>query len=215
MKNKHFEHRREAAKRFKNSPNNGFARRMVNGVAIYHDYTEPRKLSFWDDFGFILGSQYVLVTWVHPRMAFSDAVEAEAEENVIQAIGPGPIWDFFKNNTPVYKKVGKSRKKINSFSLAMVPADYEEYRLKVNIETDRLLKESSLTAKPSIRIMQWHTCRQVAIVYPAELLNVSDIVVFAAMLKQHLLGRGDMFAHLDGYRYGAADWQTEEGIRND
>lgn len=207
MKNKHFERRREAAKRYKKTRNRSDE---VAGVSIIHDYSHPKKLSYWDDFSFVLGSQHIIVTWIHPRMAFMDAIENEADANVLNAIGPGPEWDLFADNKVIHKRVGKSRKKVQYYEGKSPPVDYKAYRDKVRLETERLLRESSFIAKPSMRIEQWATGRHVAITYPVELRNETDIVVFAAKLKQHLLGRGDMFAHLGEYAYSAADWQAEQ-----
>lgn len=207
MKNKYFERRREAAKRYKKTLNRSDE---IAGVSIIHDYSHPKKLSYWDDFSFVLGSQRIIVTWIHPRMAFSDEVERQADVNVLEAIGPGPEWDLFGNDAKIYKRVGKSRKKVQFYQGNPIPIDYKAYRDKVRAERQRLLRESSFVAKPSMRIEQWATGRNVSITYPVELRNETDIIVFAAKLKQHLLGRGDMFAHLGDYTYSAADWQAEQ-----
>ena|ERR1700740_715335 len=206
MKNKHFERRRLAAKRYKKTRNtNG----DVQGVTTYHLYDTPKELSYWDDFAFTLGSQRVLVTWIHPRMAFQNAIEAEAYKAVLEAIGPGPEWDLFGDSKPVTKKVGKSRKKPIGFTCLLPPVDFKAYREKIHAETARLLKESIFLAKSSIEVFQTHRGRNVNITYPVELRNEAEIIAFANQLKSHLKGEINLFAGLEDYSYSASDWQQE------
>jgi len=205
VKNIHFERRREAAKRYKKKTSNSFTRRIVDGVCIYHCYDDPKPLS-WDDFAFVLGSQRIIVTWIHPRMAYMDMVEDLA----FDICGSAPKWEMFNSKGVTFRRVGKSRKKVAAYHCSPTPEASKAYYEKVRAENERLLVESSFVAKPSIRIEQWPTGRHVAITYPVELRNETDIITFAAKLKQHLLGRDDMFSHLGDYGYTAADWQAEQ-----
>lgn len=206
MKNKHFERRREAAKRYKKTRNRGGD---VDGVSIIHSYAEPKALSYWDDFSFVLGSQRIIVTWVHPRMAYMSAAEDEADEIVLREHGPAPEWNLFSKNKVVHKRVGKSRKKVQYYEGSAVPLDYKTYYDTVRAETERLKLESTITIKPSIHLMQWATGRNVDITYPVELLNETQVIAFAKLLKSHLQGHCDLFAGLADYSYTAADWQRD------
>lgn len=51
--------------------------RLDGGLFIPHAYpgAEAKKLSWWDDVGFILNGRRVIVWWRHPRCVYHDAIE--------------------------------------------------------------------------------------------------------------------------------------------
>ena len=85
------------------------------GLYIPHSYTErkPDNLSWWDDVGFILNGRRIIVWWQHPRYVYSNAIEELAWKEA----GDGPQDNWITDGaTKNYKKVGKSRKKIVSYT---------------------------------------------------------------------------------------------------
>lgn len=84
--------------------------RLGNGLYIPHEYPHPiKKLSWWDDVGFILNGRRIMVWWVHPRMKYADAIEDMAWKEA----GDPPLRgaDIFEPSEKQWKKVGRSRKK--------------------------------------------------------------------------------------------------------
>ena len=97
-----------------------------DGLYIPHSYaeTKPDSLSWWDDVGFILNDRRVIVWWRHPRYIYSAAIDEQSWEQA----GPDPQDDWlFEGATTNYKPVGKSRKKIVSYTCRPPSAAQETY----------------------------------------------------------------------------------------
>lgn len=85
------------------------------GLFVPHSYAEVKQdaLSWWDDVGFILNRRRVIVWWRHPRHVYRDAIEELAQEQT----GEFPFDDWLTRGAiPNYRKVGRSRKKIVSYT---------------------------------------------------------------------------------------------------
>ena len=62
------------------------------GLYIPHAYSNmsPQSLSYWDDVGFILNGQRIIVWWQHPRHIYANAIESTAWEEA----GDGPCDEW-------------------------------------------------------------------------------------------------------------------------
>ena len=109
MKNHYYENiRRE----FKSAPPS--KTEFVNKIRCHHSFIEiaPTDLTWWSDFSFLLNGCYISVDWIHPRMAFQNAVRRQAFKQAEVLFGAEPYNPIFSAVEPLYKKIGKSRKKI-------------------------------------------------------------------------------------------------------
>ena len=96
------------------------------GLFVPHSYAEVKQdaLSWWDDVGFILNRRRVIVWWRHPRHVYRDAIEELAQEQT----GEFPFDDWLTRGAiPNYRKVGRSRKKIVSYTCRPPSGASREY----------------------------------------------------------------------------------------
>ena len=186
MKTRAFQAKQAAAK--KHLKTKSFSSALVEGVHVPHVYDEPpRTVSYWDDFGFRLGSQWVTVWWRHPRMELVDKVEEIAWE----LLPPDPVTEPLNVRgmfTPNTVKVGKSRKKVQTYTMlpqrqAAKDRFAEFYRIKAE-----LLLTGGYSVTPSIEINQYRWGRGVSLCYPIELLSQTDVVAFSHQVKAHMKG---------------------------
>ena len=91
--------------------------RLTNGgLYIPHSYAErkPDSLSYWDDVGFILNGRRIIVWWQHPRHVYAEEIQEKAWHEA--AITSSSNW-FAGDSTKNYKRLGRSRKKIISYTM--------------------------------------------------------------------------------------------------
>ena len=184
------------------------------GLYIPHSYdeTKPDSLSWWDDVGFILNGRRVIVWWQHPRYIYSTSIE---EQSWGQA-GPDPQDEWlFEGGTTNYKKVGKSRKKIVSYTSRQPSAEqdafYDNLRaVSQHMEAEGIDLDVSLSWKPER--LNWAT--GVSLIVPLEVRNEDELAQVATLARQLLLGQTTLQNEFPDYRYGKADWlrERETGI---
>src|SRR5437899_1038216 len=80
------------------------------GIMCFHRYDglPAERMTWWDDVTFIVNDYRVALAWTHPRIAFEDAIGAEADRLTADLT----YVDIMLEGTSVYKTVGKSRKKV-------------------------------------------------------------------------------------------------------
>lgn len=214
MKTQKFQERQASAKAYAKIALDGRERSMREGVYIPHCYDQdpPRDLTWWDDFGFMLGSQWVSVAWVHPRMAYKDAVDELAHAEVSHLYMRDKGDDILSNMTPNYEKVGNSRKKIVTYTSNQ--SDSRSTWFAAFMEAQKLLmaSDNGIIIKPSIRVEQLKWSRYVSVLYPVELRNEADIVAFAGRIKGHLLRTENVMDNVTDYTYSVNDYLAEKTL---
>lgn len=214
MKNRHYENLKKCAKQYHR---NSRVQRFQNGIVIRHRYDEqnPEKLSWWDDVLFVLNDYLVNVAWVHPRYAYKSEVEQQAFDNCepIRVAHTESIKDTIgsmdNRASPNYVRVGKSRKKIRSYTMnSMRESSYY----------DALLQEESRIARDSnngVIIMQKMTTewtnwsRFVHICAPIEVRCVNDLHSLAGLTKRLLKRETSLETEFPGYVYDQKNWVSE------
>jgi hypothetical protein len=90
MKNRHVEELKRKAKQYKASQS---LSRYQDGIFAYHSYDDLQEsqLTWWDDVAFLMNDHRVLVSWIHPRMAFEEALEKDADR-LVEAISSNNDW---------------------------------------------------------------------------------------------------------------------------
>ncbi len=97
-----------------------------DGLFIPHSYAEikPGSLSWSDDVGFILNDRRVIVWLQHPRYIKSSIIEEQSWNRV--GSNPQDHW-LLEGATPDFKPVGKSRKKIVSYTARRPSAEHDAF----------------------------------------------------------------------------------------
>ena len=186
-----------------------------NGILIRHVYPDQQQspLSWWDDFGFIINDYRVSVAWCHPRQAFRDFIEAEAIDMVLKndlelARCHANIETIQK---PIYKKLGRSRKKVKGFEYNVLPNDDYVVRLK-KVKRD-IEASTEFTVLPSFNIRWTNKSRIVFACIPMEIHNEDDVILLASVIKRLIKREVSLQDLFSGYRYTRCDWETENEHR--
>ncbi|MGZ8982324.1 MAG: hypothetical protein ACXW11_00040 [Methylotenera sp.] len=188
--------------------------RLDNGLYIPHAYpdTNPEKMSWWDDVGFILNGRRIMVWWVHPRMKYADAINDLAW----QEAGDPPLCvaDIFGPSEKQWKKVGRSRKKVSSYLTHQTPDAMRAYYDKLSSIKMRMESEGiDLVVRPSIslEILPW--CRGVNLCVPFKVRDEKELSKLAALAKRLIKGETTLAKEFPDYQYGREDWLLEADLR--
>ncbi len=181
------------------------------GLYIPYSYAEltPESLSWWDDVGFILNGRRIIVWWQHPRYVYSNAIADQAR----QVAGDGPQDDWLTEGaTKNYRKVGRSRKKLVSYTCRETsPEQSQHYDLLRDIG-DRLKADGidfGVTTSWKWERLTW--AMGVSLVAPLEVRNDDELTSVASLARRLILGKTTLSAEFPGYNYGRGDWITEQG----
>ncbi len=202
MKNKYFERLRKAAKQHHR---NDRSARFKGGIIVFHTYelVAPDDLTRWDDVEFILNNYRVNVFFVHPRMRYHDLVVDEAHR-LTAHLAPD---DLFGEATPVFKKVGRSRKKLAGHRTGRIGND--EWVNALSSEEARLMREADYRIEPSIKSSWCSYARCVRLCAPVEVRNEADLRTLANLTKRLLKRETTLDIEFPGYAYTKEDWINE------
>jgi hypothetical protein len=214
MKNAKYEKLRRSAKLYhRNSRHLNF----IDGIVIRHLYEDKnQKDPSWSDSAvFILNDYLVNVAWRHPRYDYKSAVEDRARENCAHLRGQRPggmkgfVTTMFNDDTPNYVKVGKSRKKISSYT--MTPRSNDDYYNALQEEKSRLFRDpdNGVIIVPSMSVEWTDWSRFVSICAPIEVRNVAELHELAALTKRILKRETSLESEFKGYAYSQKDWVAE------
>lgn len=206
MKNRQFELRRRLARQYHRNKRGD---QFEQGILVRHDYSEfdANELSWWDDAQFILGGLRVAVAWRHPRHVYQGMIEdaaMKAAHHLYEKID----GDLFGGAEKSYKKVGRSRKKIQSYTTTRRPGE-QEWLDAVRAEEVHLSKEAEFSVVPSLKVEMLAWCRFVEIVAPIEVRNVSELRMLADLVRRILKGKTTLKREFPGYVYGKGQWVSE------
>lgn len=188
--------------------------RLENGLYIPHAYPNPiKKLSGWDDVGFILNGRRIMVWWVHPRMKYADVIEDMAWKEA----GDPPLRgaDIFEPSEKQWKKVGRSRKKVIAYRSHPMPDTQRDYYTKLRAIEMRMESDGiDLVVHPSmsVEILSW--CRGVSICIPLEVRDKDELNALATLVRRLLKGETTLADEFPGYQYKRGDWLSEAELRN-
>nr|WP_314901519.1 hypothetical protein [uncultured Deefgea sp.] len=208
MKNKYQEAlRRQMKLHHRQSP----WRLSTAGVYIPHDYSEGRTVSWWDDFGFVLAGRRVMVWWQHPRQQYADEIAVVARQ---QAGEPPPSVGEFAQGEKIWKKVGRSRKKVAMYRMTPFPAESRAYYAQLrSIETGLQEVGIDFTVLPSLQLKWRDWCLGVELCVPVELRNEADVTALAQWVRRVLQGETSLAAEYGDYQYGRVEWLAEAALR--
>lgn len=201
MKNSYYEYCRRKMKLEKKDW------KLTDGIRIYHEYShkKPDDLSWWDDVGFYMNDYKVVVWWRHPRMDYKDTIQNMA----FDAFPREDDFDFFSGSTKNYLKVGKSRKRIVSYTCAPQSESRIEWYDKINALEKELLVSSQVIIRPSFKVEQLDWCKGINFVMPVEVRNEKELKEMAMLAKAILKGQTTLYAEVGAYFYNCSDWNRE------
>lgn len=183
------------------------------GLFIPHSYaeTKPDSLFWWDDVGFILNGRRVIVWWRHPRHVYSDAIEDQSWKEA----GDNPSDDWlFDGCTTNYRKVGKSRKKIVSYTSRQPSDEQRQYYDKLGAIRKRMATEGiNFDVAISWKRERLNWADGIRLIVPMEVRNETDLALVAALARRLILGQTTLEAEFPGYRYRRVDWLCEQKNR--
>ncbi|MGD9582712.1 MAG: hypothetical protein AB7V26_03435 [Lysobacterales bacterium] len=206
MKNRRFERLRRKARQYHRNHSGG---QFEGGILVRHDYGEiaPDGLSWWDDVQFVLGGIRIAVAWRHPRHVYQDLIGEAAQlatSHLYEKIEGG----LFSGAEKKYKKLGRSRKKIVSYTTTHRPGESAWYEA-LRCEEARLSREAEFSVAPSIKVEQLAWCRFVTIVAPIEVRSITELHPLANLVRRILLCETTLEREFPGYVYDQAQWLAE------
>ena len=222
MKNIYVENLKRRAKIYHQS--NKRNRHLERDILVHHIYAyheDLERLTWWDDFGFILNDYKVAVAWEHPRQRYADEIK-DLAYSLVQERFPEPASEhknlkkFFKQiATPNYIKVGKSRKKIQSLNF---DRDFINGPLSNRFEESKKIEQiigftSEIEVKPSINSRWTNRSRFVSLCLPIEIRSESDLNVLASIVKRLLKRETTLDELFPDYVYTKDDWLVEKDLR--
>lgn len=208
MKNKFIENKKRAAKRYAKK----WHRKLnQHGHYLPHCYSksERKKLAWWDDVFFKMGSQVVAVWWVHPRQHYYDLCENHTFSLMPLNLNDGRV----KFKPSKYKKLGKSRKKAILFQTVELPVHEiekkQQYWQQYETKFDEVLLNNDFVVQPFMQIKQYDWCIGVDLCLPIEALDEMSVNEMAHIAKK-LLRRETTLAELyPNYVYTKENWIAE------
>jgi len=184
---------------------------FTNGIIVRHLYYDmtPETLSFWDDAVFIVNNYRVALWWTHPRHRYHDLVEEEAMRRVAHL---HPKSDPFGEATPNYKKVGRSRKKIVSWTQKPTTDDWRSY-FDLLTETERLVgQEVAFEIRPFMKISWYSWCKGLSLCAPFEVRSESDLLDLTHIARRLVKRESSLMDEFGDYVYSQADWLADYKI---
>lgn len=180
-------------------------------VYCYHSFNEigPTDVTWWADFDFMLNGCYISVDWVHPRMAFKEAMLDKAFKQVSHLYKEEHNDTLMDNSRPIYKKLGKSRKKIRAWRTVPRKLNTDAFSLALKLAEDNLQKEADFIIKPSVTVEWRKYGKSVSVCAPVEMRSIDDVATLALILKRilkHEISVDDAFNHRI---YNRLDWLEE------
>lgn len=206
MKNKAFEWKCKSAKEY--AKKWAMKRPLTTrGNFIPYSHDEPKRFGWWDDVFFRFGSQVIAVWWTHPRLKYEEACGDIAYDQVDELYPPRII----KPITPIFKRVGKNRKKAVAICFDETPKEqYERFEAWKRIK-ENLLATSDIAIRPYIEIGQLSWCRGVSICLPIEVVDQQSLEDLADIVRAIMSGekRFEDF-YPAGYVYGRNEWAADQ-----
>lgn len=215
MKTFYVEQRMKSAKLFHR--NNQQQTHYEKGILIHHLYPDRNEntLSWWDDVGFILNDYRVSIAWTHPRQAFLDHVQNLAFDMVSEACSKNELNSvgMSEEQTPIHKKVGRSRKTIKFYKQNFLP---DNGFIKALRKTESELAASTdFVVVPKLHIYWTKRSRFVSACLPMEVRDDDDLMVLASTVKRLIKREVTLNELYPDFRYTKQNWADEKTERGD
>lgn len=170
----------------------------------------PGDLSYWDDVGFILNGRRIIVWWQHPRYVYANQIEDMAYKEV----GEGPKEDWlFDGGTKNYKRLGRSRKKLVSYTCREPSSVQREHYDLLRQATARLSNEGiDFEVMASWKSERLNWAMGVSLVAPMEVRNEVELASVANLARRLILRQCELKDEFPAYCYGRNHWLKEQNV---
>ena len=184
-----------------------------DGIHARHAYQPERVLSWWSDYGFVLNGRRVMIWWVHPRMKYADEISDRAWKEA----GPPPDEsDGILDTKTIWRKVGRSRKKIFAHQSSPTPDAWRTYYDLVSAHETRLRNEGiTFEVRPSVRVQTFNWCTGIDLCIPMETRNHIEACALVSLTKELLKRETTLAEAFPSYQYGLTDWLAESADREE
>ena len=196
MKNLYYQSLRQSAKNFHSRQHGDH---FEKGIKPQYDYSdeETTKLSWWDDVTFVLNDYRVHVSWSHPRWYYKETIRSKAFESIdgLDMLDEHAV----ENASPQFVRVGKSRKKIASYTMdsLLKPGMYEL----LEAEERKLFETNDFKIYPSMTVSWFKDCRYVEICIPMEIKCTQDLITMVTLVKRLLNRTTTLSKEFSEYEY--------------
>lgn len=206
MKNRFIEQQKLRARQYHRQKCSHF----IDGIIARHlyDHMEPGRLTFWDDAVFIVNDYRVALWWTHPRFHYNELIKEEARKRVELL---RPDFDLFKNAVPNYQRVGRSRKKIRSWTTQRDEKMTEYYELLAAAER-QVEVEISFEVRPSLSITWCNWAKGMKLCLPFEVRSVGDLKALTGIARRLVRRETTLEAECGGFIYTQADWIKDRAL---
>ena len=210
MKNKNYQRKKAAAKRAYREAVNDSRWDHERGIKVYHVYDEeikPRDKTYWDDVSFVWRRNYVVVCWIHPRYEYTETIDEQAYEAVNRLFPAHHDNDWLLYGTKNFKKVGKSRKKVVSYTTT--PCTGKDFYDTWREFKHTFCNTSTLQVRPHIKVEQTDYSLMVNICCPIEVRNEDNLKELADIVRSILDQKTTLKELYGDYAYTAEDYKKE------
>lgn len=205
MKNNSIESMKQCAKLYhRNKRGDEF----TNGIIVRHHYGNmaPETLTFWDDTAFIVSDYRVALWWTHPRHQYHDLVEAEARRRVAHL---RPDSDPFADMIPNYKTLGRSRKKVVSWTHRSMSDEYRRYFEILSKMELQVGQEVAFEVRPSMKIAWYSWCKGMSLCAPFEVRSETDLLALSHVARRLVKRESTIADEFGDFAYRQADWLVD------
>lgn len=203
MKNRHVERLRLAAKLHHRTNRAGH---FANGAAVRHRCApeDARRPSQWEDVTFTINDYRVDLCWISPRRAYRNILEVEALRRVMHLYEDDP----FKDATPMYKKVGRSRKKRVGWDVESTCS--RDFADAYDRELAAMSDAENFVVTPYLKLSWGRYRRLVELCVPAEIRQEADIDALVALARRLVKRATTLADEFPMYRYEKSDWLRDQ-----
>ena len=205
MKNRAIEAMKQRAKLYHRKEHGD---QFTNGIIARYLYTEmtPETPTFYDDAVFIVNDYRVALWWVHPRDRYRNLVHTEAVRRVAHL---HPESDPYADMTPNYKRLGRSRKNIVSWTQQLTR---DEFRIYFDLLTDmerQVGQEVEFEVRPTITIALHNWCKGLNLCAPFEVRSEADLLALTHVARRLVKRESSMSQEFGDVVYRQSDWLAD------
>jgi hypothetical protein len=203
MKNQWIELKKQRARLYHRQHSSHFE----NGVIVRHDYSglQANALTYWDDTAFIVNDYRVALWRSHPRFRLESLISDEALRRVEHC---RPDVELFANAMPNYVKVGRSRKKISSWTTQPDPALLRYYDLLHQTER-QVGMEVTFEVRTELKVNWYDWGKGMSLCAPFEVRNKQDLKALVDIARRLVRHESTLQVEFGDYVYTSADWLRE------
>lgn len=208
MKNRTIETMRRRAKLYhRNERGDVFTNGFISRY-LYDDMT-PLTPTFWDEAVFIVKDYRVGLLWSHPRDRYRKLVHTEAVRRVAHL---HPDKDPFSDMTPNYKKLGRSRKKIVSWTQRPTSDEFQRYYDLLTEMKRQVGQEVAFEVRPCMTIAWQSSCKQLTLCAPFEVRSEADLLALTHIARRLVKRESTMALEFGDCIYRQSDWLADTRV---